>query len=326
MNSLLRNHFQWTPAKILHGRGSTTDLELKSPVFSGIVSRRALVFIWMIGLTAVELEGASFFRVAAVDQPPKPSLEVNAPISLPPGTEIMKRVLLRAEANSKIPDDQQYRYSKRSVFEELDSEGRLVKSTEKIYHVKAIHGEPFSRLIKVQGKELSDKEISREDQREAEFRRDLSNPGNGKKGRLKENWLSQDLLDRFEFSTLRIENLIRRPCFVISFKPNGLSSTAKSMQDKIVSRLCGTIWVDERDSEIVKLNVGLTEPVSLGWFGSLGSIHQCDLSFERKRLPDGIWVNSRQSMVLSGRRLVSEMRYHAIEESSDFDRLSVGSK
>jgi hypothetical protein len=320
MNSFRRNHFRCTQAKILGDPDSATNLELKSPVFGGIVFRRALVSIWMIGLIAAGLEGGSSFGVNAIEQGPKPSMEVNDPIPLPSGAEILKRVLLRAEANSKIPDDQQYHYSKRSVFEELDSEGRLVKSTEKIYNVKPIHGEPYSRLIKVQGRELSDKEFSREDQREREFRQGLSNTDSGKKERLKENWLSQDLLDRFEFSTVRIENLLRRPCFVISFKPNGLSSSAKSMQEKIVSRLCGTIWVDERDSEIVKLNVGLTEPVSLGWFGSLGSIHRCDLSFERKRLPDGIWVNSHQSMVLAGRRLVSEMRYHASEESSGFER------
>ena len=319
MNSCRRNHFRWTHAKI-YDPDSATNLELKSLVFGGIVFRRALVSIWMIGLAAVGLEGGSFFRVNAADQRPKPSMEVNDSLPLPSAAEILKRVLLRAEANSKIPDDQQYRYTKRPVFEELDSEGRLVKSTEKIYNVKTIHGEPYSRLIKVGGRELSDKEVFREDQRESEFRRGLATTQSGKKGRLKENWLSQDLVDHFEFSTLRIENLLRRPCFVISFKPNGLSSTAKSMQEKIVSRLCGTLWIDDRDSEIVKLNVGLTEPVSLGWFGSLGSIHGCDLSFERKRMPDGIWVNSRQSMVLVGRRLVSDMRYHASEESSDFER------
>ena len=71
---------------------------------------------------------------------------------IPDAAEVMRRVLARAHANAEVPDDQHYHYEKRSVFEEFDSEGRLIKSTEKQYQVKTIHGEPFSRLLKVHGR------------------------------------------------------------------------------------------------------------------------------------------------------------------------------
>jgi hypothetical protein len=242
-----------------------------------------------------------------------------ATVTLPPAWEVLKRVIARAETNAEIPDARQYHYQKRSVFEEFGSDGRLLKSTEKIYAVKMIGGQLFDRLIKIQGKELSPSELAREDERENQFRHGSSR-ANSQKTYLKENWLSRDLLDRFEFTTVKRDFRLRRPFIVISFKPSEHAAPAKTVQDKICGRLTGSIWVDELDAETAELNVNLTAPLSLGWFGSIGSIHQCDLSLVRSRMPDGIWVDKYHEFKLAGRRLFTSMRYHITEESSDFKK------
>jgi hypothetical protein len=245
--------------------------------------------------------------------------------ALPPAEEVLKRVMMRAQATADIPDDQRYQYQKRSVFEELGSDGRVLKSTEKIYAVKTIGGRLFDRLIKIRGKELSSSELAREDERENQFRHGSSR-ANSQKTYLKENWLSQDLLDRFEFTTVKRDYRLRRPFIVISFKPSEHAAPAKTIQDKICSRLTGSIWVDEVDAETAELNVVLTAPLSLGWFGSIGSIHQCDLSLVRSRMPDGIWVDKYHELKLAGRRLFTSMRYHITEESSDFKKPEILSR
>jgi hypothetical protein len=240
-------------------------------------------------------------------------------MTLPSSGEVLKQVMARAQANAEIPDALQYHYQKRSAFEEFASDGRLLKSMEKIYAVKMIGGRLFDRLIRIQGKELTVSERAREDEREIQFRHGSSG-ANSQKAYFKENWLSQDLLDRFEFTTVKREYRLRRPFILVSFKPSMHAAPAKTIQDKICGRLTGSFWVDETDAEIAELNVYLTESISLGWFGAVGSIRQCDLSLERTRMPDGIWVNHNLNLALAGRRLLASMRYRISEESSGFEK------
>ena len=69
--------------------------------------------------------------------------------------------------------------------------------------------------------------------------------------------------------------------------------------------MAGRVWVDEADAETARLEVGLVQPVFLGWFGLLGSLTQCDLSLERQRMPDGVWVNTKQALLIQCRKLTA---------------------
>ena len=63
------------------------------------------------------------------------------------------------------------------------------------------------------------------------------------------------------------------------------------------------------------------QPVFLGWFGLLGSLTQCDLSLERQRMPDGVWVNTKQALLIQCRKLTANMRYRTTDISSGFRRM-----
>jgi hypothetical protein len=82
--------------------------------------------------------------------------------------------------------------------------------------------------------------------------------------------------------------------------------------------MAGTIWVDEEESEVARLKVGLTEAISLGWFGMVGSLKQCDFSLENQRVGEGVWLKAKQTILIAGRKVVSAMRYRSTEEEYGF--------
>jgi len=62
----------------------------------------------------------------------------------------------------------------------------------------------------------------------------------------------------------------------------------------------------------------LTETVSLGWFGVLGALNCCELSLERQRMPDGVWVNVKQVLLIYARKMATAVRFRHTEESNGY--------
>jgi len=195
----------------------------------------------------------------------------------------------------------------------------MIQSTEKAYRVVVIQGWPYSRLIKVQGQRLSDAEIRREDQKEQEFRNKVAGREIGKRRNKKELLVTPELLERNDFTVVRSEPYRGRNATVLEFKPKS-NTPEENFQDKMYNRIAGKIWVDDEEAEISKLDVHLTEEVSLGWLGMLGSLKNCDLVMERQRMPDGVWVNAKHTLYIVARKLLSTSRYRASEESNNFRR------
>ncbi len=126
------------------------------------------------------------------------------------------------------------------------------------------------------------------------------------------------MIGRYDFKVEKREQLDSRPVLVLSFQPKPGHSGEKTIEDKVLDRLAGRVWIDEAEAEVVRVQVGLTEDLSLGWFGTIGSIKQCDVKIERQRLPDGTWVAKTFAVSLGGRKVFAPMRYRSLEESSHF--------
>jgi hypothetical protein len=55
----------------------------------------------------------------------------------------------------------------------------------------------------------------------------------------------------------------------------------------------------------------------------LGSLSQCQLLLERQRMPEGVWVNAKQTLLIQCRKLTATLRFRILEESSRFARIEV---
>lgn len=239
--------------------------------------------------------------------------------NLPSASTVVGRIIQRAKETAKSTQSGKYTYRKRSRLEELNARGEPVKSSEKIYDVVLIGGWPYSRLVAVEGKNLSPEEIRREDEKEQAFRKKLTGRDLRKAAEDEEPWITEDLMSRFEWVVA--SNVVHegRSTLVLTFIPRK-GAPEKEIQDKIINRFHGLLWVDVEDAEVAQAHASLMDELSLGWFGLVGSLKQCDLTFDRLRLPDGTWVAQKHTVAIMGRRLFSAMRFRGTDSFSGFQR------
>jgi predicted esterase len=240
--------------------------------------------------------------------------------SLPEAAEVVRRIVERAQAVARDEAGAHYVYETRALLDHLDAGGQTVTSEERIYQVTLIAGFPFDRLVRIQGRELSGEELRREQRKEERFRQKFSSVNPSNMVARKEAWLTPQLLERYEFVVKERVALDHRATLVLTFSPKEGPLPEKAIQDRFLNRMAGTVWIDEQDADAARLSVRLSETVSLGWFGLLGSLSQCDLSLERKRMPEGVWVNAEQTLRIQYRKLASTIRVRSTEESSGFQK------
>jgi hypothetical protein len=237
---------------------------------------------------------------------------------LPDAAEVTRRMTERAQAVAQSAQGPQYICNKRSVVEELDPRGNLVKSEEKLYEVKWIAGFPFNRLVKIHGRDLSEAELRKQEEREERFRQKFTSVDTRQMAARQQAWVTPQLLARYQFAVQERTVLSNRATLVLTFRPKDPEPPCETARDRILNRLAGTLWVDEADADVAQLSVSLVEPVSLGWFGILGALSRCDVSLNRLRLPEGAWINERQSLLIHFRKLTATRHFRSIEESSGF--------
>jgi hypothetical protein len=131
------------------------------------------------------------------------------------------------------------------------------------------------------------------------------------------------LLNRYHFEIEQRVVVSNRPTLVLTFKPKAGELPSSSIQDRLLNRMAGKIWVDEEEADTAKLQAGLVEPISLGWFGLLGSLSRCDITLERQRLPDGVWVNTKQALFIQCRKLTATTRFRTTDKCGGFQKVEV---
>jgi len=237
---------------------------------------------------------------------------------LPDGNAVIQRLLARAHALAKAEQGPEYTYEKRLLIEELDGRDQPAKSEERLYQVHWVGGLPLERLVGIQGRKLTEAELRKEAQREERLRQKFAGVDVKKKVAQKEAWVTSQLLERFQFQVQERIIMHERPTLVVSFRPKTGKFPSKTVADKLLNQLAGTVWVDEAEADAAKFSVTLLEPVSFGWFGILGAVNRCELMSERERMPAGVWLATRQSLLVKGRFSFSSFRFRVTENSSGF--------
>src|SRR5262245_15216656 len=118
---------------------------------------------------------------------------------LPDASAVMNRVVQRAEEMARTGVARKYGYEKRSVTEEFDASGKTTKSTEEIYEVVPIGGISFSRLVKIQNRDLTEQEIKAQNRKEEEFRRKVAGMNSEQLAEEKDDSLDMHLIERYDF-------------------------------------------------------------------------------------------------------------------------------
>src|SRR6266704_599146 len=150
---------------------------------------------------------------------------------LPSATNVLNRVTERASHVARDGNDEKYSYAKKTLTQELNSQGEVIQSTEKKYKVLLVRGWPFSRLVQIQGKKLSEADIRKEDEREQQFRSKLEGRDLKKMREKKEAWIRPELLARFNFNVISNAVYANRQAWVLEFKPKA-GAPENTVQDR----------------------------------------------------------------------------------------------
>ncbi len=237
---------------------------------------------------------------------------------------IIRQMLARTRETQTEKGREHYVFLKTSVTEELGAKGEVKSRKQKEYEVRAIGGAAYSRLIRIDGRELKSDERAREEEKERKFRQRLESgrkPAPGR--RQQETVVSEEIINRYQFVLDRHEVLNGRKTFVISFKPRGPNYSVKNLADRFLNRISGTVWVDEEEFEIARLDLRLVEKTSL-WGGLLASLESFELSLNRRRIDRLVWFDDSSEVTFQGRKLFDTIRMHAREETKDFKRTDAG--
>lgn len=230
---------------------------------------------------------------------------------LPPVKQVIERALERAEREDENDRQfkQRYYYVRSRLTEIRNAKGDIKKSKLKIYTnapvatviVPAL--QPPASIIAdpSESDEETNSEVPAEVQAEVSHKFDKD-----------EIQFNQDLLSRFDFKLVGREQTNGcRSLLVVDFTPKKKKLPEKGIQDRVINRMAGRIWVDEQEFAIKKCALRLTKSISvLG--GIVGEAQKFQYGFERERTPDGLWYVRDSSWHLEGRLVVvhREADYH----------------
>jgi hypothetical protein len=255
-----------------------------------------------------------------------PQLQQNATLTgittdavtpLPSGEQVIRRVLDRSATLAAVTNAPAWSYDKAQVMLKLGKDDKVEERTEKLYQVRIIQGVPFQRLVKVEGRDLTDSQIKKEDQRDAAFQKRLDGRDPKKAVTEHESFITTNIVNRFQFNTLRRELVHGHQTVMVSFEPRPGKDNG-DIQARMLSSLAGTLWVDEETADVARLEVHLTKGFSLGVLGILGAIKECRMALVSKPMPDGTWLPEQTSLNLSSRMFLSNVRFQMTETSSNF--------
>ncbi len=240
--------------------------------------------------------------------------------TFPPVETILSNLVARARTVA-IQKDPIFAYKQTTVIEELDSDGAVKERKEKLYDVKLVGGLPRAKLLLVNGKELTGKALKDEEEKDRKRAQRFEEKKKAGKDEEVEVLISRELIARYWYQLQGREEYNGRMSWVISFRPRSDDLPVDKMQDRVLNKLSGLIWVDCEDYEVARADLRLAERVKL-FGGFIGALDVFDLEMNRAKSPQGAWYNHHGSLRVEGRKLFSPIRFKARESAAGFELLT----
>lgn len=247
-----------------------------------------------------------------------PSHAATAPLS---AEQIVQKAVERSASVNKVHARPDYFYDKQTFREDFDGDGILKERTEKRYEVTVQSGLSYLKLTQVNGRVLPPAEQKKQNEREIAERQKMTDGKPGQKGDERENFLTADLVSRYQFTLLDQKNVNGRNTYLLSFKPRSGELPNHKLTDRFLNQIAGKVWIDAADFEIAHAELHLRGEVTL-WGGLIGTLRQCSYTLERTRLADGSWFNASSHGYFEGRKLLSPMAIRTRSESNNFRRVT----
>ncbi len=213
---------------------------------------------------------------------------------LPDVTSLMRQVETHQRAAERVEKD--YLFTEDSTFNEVDGHGAPKKTEQRTFEIFWLNGVRVARVLKKDGKELSpddqkkeneriDQEVARAQERRAKM--DAEGKESDSHGH-EEVTLSR-ILELGAFSNPRRQQINGRDTILIDFTGDPKAKTHNPAEGAL-KLLAGTLWVDEQDSAIARLEAHFVDNFKIGG-GLVASVHK-DTWFKltNLRINNEVWL------------------------------------
>jgi hypothetical protein len=169
--------------------------------------------------------------------------------------------------------------------------------------IMILEGEPYERLIAVNGKPLSEKEARREqekmDKEVARRRREsASEKAKQEEERAEDRKFIMELPDAYMLRIEGVEQVSGKPAWAISGEPKP-GFRPRNADAKMLAKMRSKVWIDQAEYQWVKAEVDVMEMVSRAL--ALVRLSAGTHSLEQTRVNDEVWLPSHVSAYLDAR-------------------------
>jgi hypothetical protein len=221
----------------------------------------------------------------------------------PPAIPDAATMLREVEAHQKQLDKAREDYTFRSVqtTRELDSKGNTKKIETEEHEVFFVNGNEIEKLVRKNGKELTTDQARKEQERVNKEVMKVSKPGY--KDTDKDDITVSRLLEIVAFSHPRRVVLNARNTIAFDFAGDEHAKTHGRGEDAL-KKVSGTIWIDEADREVSRMNATLDENYHVG-FGILASVAKgSNVVFDQALIRNEAWLPTNIALHLQARALL----------------------
>jgi hypothetical protein len=245
--------------------------------------------------------------------------------------------LIRRAADKDVENDKKqrdYTYIQREEEHKLNGKGEPRSIESKTYEVMMLYNEQVQRLIAKDDKPLSEKDAAKEEEKIKKVidkRKNETEDQRQKrlemeeKNREKDRQFVREVTDAYNFQLVNIDDLEGRKTYVIDAEPRpGFEPHSK--EAKILPKFRFRVWIDQAESQWVKLDAQCTDTVSLGWF--LARIHKGSrVVVEQTRVNEEAWLPKHVAVKVDVR--LALLKNYNVEEDvtyRDYRKFRTGTK
>jgi hypothetical protein len=242
---------------------------------------------------------------------------------IPDATALLREVQEHQRATDAIREN--YTFHEIIRTESLDSSGKVTETKTVESEVFFVNGNRIIRYVKRDGAELSAREQAREQDRvKKEIEGDVKAPHGTERGRGGgRSRIIGQILAVAKTSNPRRVTLRGRETLVFDFVGDP-KAKAVGMDQNAARKLAGTIWIDEADRQVARMEVHFYDSFRIAG-GLLASVQKgTSMNVDQAPLGDGLWMQTGSEDHLAARVVVKNLRMNVHIEDFDFRKFDIG--
>ena len=240
--------------------------------------------------------------------------------TLPDIHQLMQEVHEHQKQLEKVREN--YTYSDSQVVQEIDSKGQVSKTESREIEVFFVHGHLIGRLVKKDGKPLTDEEQKKVTERVTQAVENAEKP-EPEQHKNNQSISLLHMLDIMDVRNPRRESFRGRQTLVYDVVGRKDAKTHDLSED-LSKKLQGTIWVDEADRQVARLEAVFNDNFHIGG-GLVANVQKGSrFSFDQAPVNGEIWLPSGGEITIDMRLLlVKGIRQHIVIRDYDYKRFRV---